>query len=82
MTTAALSRKKIYADGTSIEWGHGDTYPPGHVGQHTSKIEPWARMNGGEWRHVVGVRSTHAMRELIEMAETADEAFEILMGDR
>lgn len=37
-------------DGRTVEFGIGDAYPPGHVGQHTNCNRVWYRFPGGEWQ--------------------------------
>lgn len=70
-----------YPDGTTIEIGHGDTYPPGHIGQHANANRPWVRANGGPWMPAGGARSTWAVRQRVEAAETASEAMGVIVDE-
>lgn len=69
---------RSYPDGSTIELAVGNTHPPGWRGQHGNVDRPWARMDGGDWKPADGARSMHKLREWIEAAETAVEAFEII----
>ena len=60
--------KATCRNGDEVELGYGDTYPPGHVGQHTSVTRIWFRVAGGEW--CLGERSMHRTVAAIESSES------------
>ena len=62
--------------GQDVEIGIGDSYPPGHIGQHTSKNVPWWRVPGGEWVPC-GARSKHRVIEIASISDSIEEFAEL-----
>ena len=62
-------------NGDRIELGIGDSYPPGHVGQHTNVDRVWVRVPGGEWV-MSPAYSLHRTKLIIESCESAAELAE------
>lgn len=67
-------------NGDEIEIGYGDTYPPGHVGQHTNVTVPWLRAKGGEWKPSP-IRSVARLTAYVESCESAEELFGLIGDD-
>jgi hypothetical protein len=65
-----------YEDGI-IKIGIGDSYPPGHKGQHTSCNRNWYKLNDGEWIPCGSVSRARIHQWLLE-SKTAKEFIEKL----
>lgn len=64
-------------NGDEVELGIGDTYPPGHVGQHTNVGRVWVRATGGKWV-MSSAYSMHRTMLLVESCESAPELLDML----
>ncbi len=62
---------KVYGDGV-VELAYGDSYPPGHVGQHTSMNQVWFRVDGGEWE-CSPLRTMHQHVECLDRVGSVEE---------
>lgn len=62
----------ILPTGELIEFGWGNTHPPGWTGQHGNVSRPWVRINTGPWQRI-GSRSMHSAITYAQAAENLTE---------